>query len=283
MIKLYFSLLAFVITSLSFGQDLVISGVFDGPLPGGHPKGIELHVIKDIPDLSVYGLEKAPNGAMSIGSQAYTFPSDSYSKGDFIYIAVETPMFTQYMGFAPTYTGTSEVDHNGDDAILLYYNGALADVFGEVGTDGTGEFWDSVDGWAYRNANSGPNTSFTEEEWTFSSPNVLDGCDLGDDTGTNAGCASTIPVGTYATTLNSKSFNTNVFKIYPNPTSRGYVNITSQNTGITKVGVFDILGKQVISRTLLNSRLDVSELKASMYLMKITQNTTSVTKKLVIQ
>ncbi len=33
---------------------LVISGVFDGPLSGGTPKGVELYVIQDIANLSVY-------------------------------------------------------------------------------------------------------------------------------------------------------------------------------------------------------------------------------------
>lgn len=83
--------------------------------------------------------------------------------------------------------------------------------------------------------------------------------------------------------LSDSKYNINTFKVFPNPTSRGYVNITSQNTGTTTVNVFDILGKQVISRTLNNNRLDLSELRAGMYLMKITQNNASITKKLVIQ
>jgi plastocyanin len=45
--------------------DLLISGVFDGPLPGGQPKGIELYVINDIADLSVYGVGSANNGGGS--------------------------------------------------------------------------------------------------------------------------------------------------------------------------------------------------------------------------
>ncbi len=36
--KLYFLLFTFLITSFSFGQDMVITGVFDGPLSGGHAK-----------------------------------------------------------------------------------------------------------------------------------------------------------------------------------------------------------------------------------------------------
>ena len=34
--------------------DLVITAVFDGPLSGGVPKGVELYATADIPDLSIY-------------------------------------------------------------------------------------------------------------------------------------------------------------------------------------------------------------------------------------
>jgi len=37
-------------------NDLVISGVIDGPLSGGVPKAVELFVVNDIADLSTYAL-----------------------------------------------------------------------------------------------------------------------------------------------------------------------------------------------------------------------------------
>ena len=40
----------------SIAQDLVITGVVDGPLSGGLPKAIELCALSDIPDLSAYGI-----------------------------------------------------------------------------------------------------------------------------------------------------------------------------------------------------------------------------------
>ena len=43
-------------------SDLVISGVIDGPLTGGIPKAVELYVVNDIADLSVYGIGTANNG-----------------------------------------------------------------------------------------------------------------------------------------------------------------------------------------------------------------------------
>ncbi len=209
-------MVTFLVTSLSFGQDLVITGIIDGPLPGGFPKGLELYVVNDIADLSVYGIERAGNGNMSTGTQSYTFPADGYTAGDFIYISPETPWFTQYLGLAPTYEITSgELNNNGDDVVILYANGAVSDAIGVDGTDGTGEPWETLDGWAYRIDGQGPNATFDDAEWTFSGINALDGCDLGDDTGTNAGCASVFPIGTYSPTVNT------------NPT----VSITSPNNG----------------------------------------------------
>ena len=50
-----------------------------------------------------------------------------------------------------------------------------------------------------------------------------------------------------------------------------------------EVAVYDILGKQVINETVANKTLDVSELNAGVYIMKVSQNEASITKKLVVQ
>ena len=284
--KLYILLFTILISGLSFGQDLIITGVIDGPLPGGFPKGIELYVVNNIADLSSYGLERAGNGAASGGSQLYTFPADSYTAGDFIYVgtisANAAAAFSQYLNVTLTYQ-SDEANHNGDDAMLLYYNGSVSDVFGEVGTDGTGEAWDSLDGWAYRNNASSPSSTFSASEWTFSGANALDGCDLTDDSGTNAACSSVFPVGTYSATLSTKINQIEGFTMYPNPSNLGYVNVSSKNRAAMSVSVFDIIGKQVINSDVINNRLNVSELKTGIYILTAQQGNAVTTKKLVIQ
>ena len=196
--KIYVLLFTFLMTAASFGQDLVITGIIDGPLPGGLPKGLELYVVNDIADLSVYGLERAGNGGSSTGAQTYTFPADAKTAGEYIYLGTETPLFNQYLGINPTYeVTTGELNNNGDDTVILYSNGAISDLIGEIGVDGSGTAWEYLDGWAYRNDGFGPNATFTSSEWTFSGANALDGCDLADDTGINADCGSVYPLGTY--------------------------------------------------------------------------------------
>ncbi|MGB1232215.1 MAG: T9SS type A sorting domain-containing protein, partial [Winogradskyella sp.] len=111
------------------------------------------------------------------------------------------------------------------------------------------------------------------------------------DTGTNWGTAiSDIGNGDLGTPGGSNNFNLSTtnfervkFNLYPNPTNTGSVNISSTNTEAINVQVFDILGKQVKNETLSNSTLNVSNLKTGVYIVKISQNNGSTTKKLVIK
>lgn len=83
--------------------------------------------------------------------------------------------------------------------------------------------------------------------------------------------------------LSTDDFSTNNFKIYPNPTALGYVNISSRSQTVMKINVFDVLGKQVINETVSNNRLDVSNLSPGLYIMRVSQDNATTTKKLVIQ
>ena len=121
--KLYFLLITLFITSLSFGQDLIITGAFDGPLTGGVPKGVELYVVNDIADLSIYGIGSANNGG-GTDSEEFTFPADAITAGSYIYVASEDVEFPNFFGFAPTYNAGSAMGINGDDAIELFKNGS---------------------------------------------------------------------------------------------------------------------------------------------------------------
>ena len=167
---------------------LLITAVYDGPLNGGLPKGIELVATADIADLSQYGVGFANNGGGSDGEE-YTFASTSLTAGSFIYIASESIEFTNFMGFAPTYTsGFAAI--NGDDSIELYHSGAVIDAYGDVNTSGSGTSWDYEDGWAYRN-NGSTAGAFDLSEWTVSGANALDTATA------NATATTPIPIGTY--------------------------------------------------------------------------------------
>ncbi|WP_413165990.1 endonuclease/exonuclease/phosphatase family protein [Capilliphycus salinus ALCB114379] len=153
-------------------SDLIITGIIDGPLTGGVPKAVEFFALNDIPDLSLYGFGSANNGGGTNG-QEYTF-SGSALAGDYIYIATETTEFNNFFGFNPDDTSIAS-SINGDDAIELFLNGSVVDIFGEINVDGTGQPWEYMDGWAYRVPGTGPDgTTFNLSNWTFSGPNALD-------------------------------------------------------------------------------------------------------------
>jgi len=185
------SLLLMAASPTVMASDLVITGVVDGPLPFGLPKAVEVFVVNNVADLSAYGLGSANNGGGTDG-QEFTFPADGAVAGSFIYVASESPGFTAFFGFAPQYT-SGAANINGDDAIELFQNGAVVDVFGDINTDGTGQPWEHLDGWAYRNDATGPDgTTFVLANWSFSGPNALDG-----ET-TNATAATPFPIGSYS-------------------------------------------------------------------------------------
>jgi predicted extracellular nuclease len=177
-------------TSQLMAQDLIISGVIDGPLSGGIPKAVEVYVVNNVPDLSICGLGSANNGGGTDGEE-FTFPADGAVAGSFIYIASETVGFSSFFGFDPDYTG-SAMAINGDDAVELFCNSVVVDIFGDINTDGTGQPWEHLDGWAYRVDNTGPDGSlFVLPNWSFSGPNALDG-----ET-TNSTAAVPFPIGSY--------------------------------------------------------------------------------------
>jgi uncharacterized protein len=173
--------------------DLVISGVVDGPITGGLPKAVELYVVNDIADLSVYGIESANNGAAPSGAEV-SLPAEGAAAGEFLYIATESPQFEAFFGFAPDVVHGGATNINGDDTIVLYESGSIVDVFGEIGVDGTGTSWEHTDGWAYRVSGTGQDgATFVDANWTYSGVDALDGAT------TNAGAGSPMPVGTYST------------------------------------------------------------------------------------
>jgi len=73
--------------------------------------------------------------------------------------------------------------------------------------------------------------------------------------------------------------------IYPNPVSNGrlFVNITTYKNLTKKVEIFNVLGKQIYVTDLFGSELNVAQFSTGVYILKITENNISVTRKLVIK
>ena len=262
-------------------NSLVITGAYDGPLTGGTPKGIELYVLEDISNLSLYGVSSITNGAgTSAGNVEYNFPADAVTAGTYIYLATDSDQFTVFFGLAPTYDN-GVVGINGDDSIELYENGQIIDTFGDVNKDGSGETWDYLDGWAYRKSTTGPEgTTFTSANWTYSGVGGLGG-------GTNNAAAnSPFPIGTYtAPTASVKNNTIEGFSIYPNPITNHMFTLTSASSEEKSVTVFNLLGKKVLETRFsgIKSDINVSAINAGIYILKVTESGKTATKKLVIR
>lgn len=186
-------LVAAMFSPALYANDLIITGVADATLSGGTPKVVEIYAVNDIANLSVCGIGSASNGGGTDGEE-FTFPTtDSISAGEYLYIATEADNFQAFFDFAPDYV-TGVVGINGDDAVELFCNGVVADTFGEINVDGTGQPWEYLDGWAYRNSDTGPQGSvFTVSNWTYSGVDALE-----DTTTTNAASATPFPIASFS-------------------------------------------------------------------------------------
>tara|TARA_B110000003_G_scaffold42848_2_gene40197 strand:- start:95 stop:2071 length:1977 start_codon:yes stop_codon:yes gene_type:complete len=262
-------------------NSMVITGAYDGPLSGGTPKGIELYVLQDISDLSLYGISSITNGqGSSSGNVEYNFPADAVTTGTYIYLATESSQFTTFFGIAPTYTN-GVVSINGDDSIELYENGQIIDTFGDVDTDGSSEVWDYLDGWAYRNSNTGPaGTTFTPTNWSYSGANAFVG------ESDNASATTPFPIGTYSNTTAGFGDNSiKGFSAYPNPVQGNTLTVTTSSTDTKTVNIFNVLGRKVFSQRFssMTKTMNVSEIASGVYIMKVTEGNNIATKKLIIE
>ena len=202
---------------------LTLAGVMDLTIPssmatvtnGSQGKAIEVVAIKDIADLSVYGLGVANNGGGTDG-QEYSFPAISVTAGQHILIARDTGAIHSYFGscfnnFDHVLNANSDITQNGDDAIELFKNGNNIETFGDVNVDGTGQPWEYLDSWAWKDTTiagdvsasnlftSGPNTTWTH---------VLTAAQISDGASSQAAQTITINV----TSLPSAGANVRVAK-----------------------------------------------------------------------
>jgi len=190
------SCLALLATTAPANADLVITEIVDAPLPGGLPKWVELTNTgsADV-DLSAYSIGNINNGGTTLGGGSASVLSGNLPAGATYVLCYEADngpggsmFFSVYAQDPDFYFGGAYI--NGDDCVALYLGAAtgdgsdatLVDVYGEIGTDGTGTTWEYADSYAYRCGNTANGGIFDEGDWTIAGVNALeDGCG-GDDT-----------------------------------------------------------------------------------------------------
>lgn len=83
--------------------------------------------------------------------------------------------------------------------------------------------------------------------------------------------------------MSVKSTEISGLKMYPNPLTGNVLNITSDSNLNKDVTVFDVLGKQVLAAKVVNGTVNVSGLTSGIYIVKITEEGKTATKKLVVR
>ena len=71
--------------------------------------------------------------------------------------------------------------------------------------------------------------------------------------------------------------------LYPNPVINGKVYISSKNDLEKEVIVFDILGKKVLQAHMTTKELNVSDLVPGVYIIRISEQNATATRKLIIR
>ncbi|MEO9892160.1 T9SS type A sorting domain-containing protein [Aurantibacter sp.] len=73
------------------------------------------------------------------------------------------------------------------------------------------------------------------------------------------------------------------FKLYPNPVTNGKVYISTTDAAPKKILIFDVLGTQVLQTTILGREINLSDLDAGVYILRVYQNNNMATRKLIVK
>lgn len=281
--KQFYTLLTLIFTfNFTFSQTPIVTTIIDGPCSGGEPKVIEIYASGTV-DFSNYALERRTNSNPWSSASNVSLDFLGTITDNYVYI-IGTGDSPEFQGEYPAIAVGSIFENsiasgNGDDSFRIV-TADLSTVVDEFGgeVDGSGEPWEYLDSWAKRNNGTGPDSNFTIANWSFGGPNALDGLGV-----CNSGTALSNSVKLGDFTLSTQNKNLELVKIGPNPTSTGFVTITNSTNQTLQVALYNALGQLVKNETLVNNRIDVSDLSTGLYLVKISSENNSTTKKLIIK
>lgn len=213
--------------------------------------------------LSIYSIKKQTNGA-GAWSAGLTLSGTLANNGKFVIVNSSIASACYSTATANLSTAAGEMSFNGNDAIGLFKNGTLIDIIGTF-NGGTADF--SIDQTLRRKTTvTIPKTTFNKTaDWNVYSVDTCSG--LGNKTSQN-------------TELTNNEID---FKIYPNP-SNGNFNIGFDNSNeMYSVEIFSSVGQKVFEKlNTMGSSISVSHFQKGIYLVKLTKNSKTVIKKIVI-
>jgi len=73
------------------------------------------------------------------------------------------------------------------------------------------------------------------------------------------------------------------FKMYPNPAYGDEVYIITESNGTKQIKVYDVFGEVVLTDRITTNTLDISRLVPGVYVLQVTEEKKTMTRKLVIK
>ena len=73
------------------------------------------------------------------------------------------------------------------------------------------------------------------------------------------------------------------FKMYPNPAYGEEVYITTETNGNKEIQIFDVFGEVVLHERIATNTLNISKLVPGVYVLQVTENKKTMTRKLVVK
>lgn len=280
--KLYTLLSVVVLAFSATAQNPVLTTVLDGPCTGGLPKLLEIYANGTV-DFTQFTLQNQTNGNTTWGASLDLSPLGTRTN-EFVYVVYTNANLSVATAEFPNVTTenaleSNTINLNGDDRLRIINTAttAVIDQFGVTDVDGSESTWEWLDTYATRNNGTSPNGTFVESDWTIAAINSLD--NTGTCTG-GAALSTIVTLGGY--TLGVKQNSIQGLKVYPNPVTNGTLFIDTTSDATKAVVIYDVLGKQVVNTT-TQSAVNVSNLKGGVYIVKITEEGKTVTRKLVIR
>jgi len=159
---------------------------------------------------------------------------------------------------------------NSADGVAIECNGTLID---EV-------IYDSGTGATFPNGN-GVSMELAVSKYNATDNNI--GVNWGLATATfGAGDLGT-PGAVNTFTLSNEDFILSNFKMYPNPVSGSVLNIASDNGDAVDAVFYNVLGQEVLNLKGITQTIDLSMLNSGMYIVKIAQGTSVISRKLIVE
>jgi endonuclease I/chitodextrinase len=246
----------------STATDLLFSEYIEG---SSNNKALEIsNATGSAVNMSIYSIKKQTNGA-GAWSTGLALTGTLNNGGKFTIVNSLIALSCYSTTTANLSTSAAEMAFNGNDAVGLFKNGVLIDIIGTF-SGGTANF--AIDVTLRRKS------TVTSPSTTFNIATQWDSYTV--DTCTNLGSRMADKSSKTALTVDFSDF-----KMYPNP-SNGNFSIDNSNKAFS-IEIYNILGQKVFERKNADgSNLSVTNLNKGVYLVKITDDSKSLIKKLII-